>query len=217
MDKSTAYVHAKYLPLLRDFEQIHTYSWGSSCLAHLYRALCRASRYDTKEIDGPLNLLWSHSERTTAWLSKTVETFRHDIDYMQKGSNMPIILWHFEWRPYHKLIVPDELHPHLEVCDIVALLVSFECVEWHPADRVMRQFGYAQPPPRTARDIPLYQHCIVLRGVKLHDWTVLHGPWIEEWPTGDTVDCGISTPFRPEIFYRWWSTEIGTYAPMDIS
>ncbi|QHO30719.1 uncharacterized protein DS421_8g235610 [Arachis hypogaea] len=93
-DKSTAYAHAKYLPLLRDFERIHTYSWGSACLAHLYRALCRASRYDTKEMDGPLNLLfvwawermpclapvprqtlppaeipvakrWSHSERTT--------------------------------------------------------------------------------------------------------------------------------------------------------
>ncbi|XP_057740314.1 serine/threonine-protein phosphatase 7 long form homolog [Arachis stenosperma] len=92
---------------------IHTYSWGSACLAHLYRALCRASRYDTKEMDGPLNLLfvwawermpclapvprqtlppaeipvarrWSHSERTTAWLSKTVETFRHDIDYMEE-------------------------------------------------------------------------------------------------------------------------------------
>ncbi|XP_057739745.1 protein MAIN-LIKE 1-like [Arachis stenosperma] len=110
-DKSTAYAHAKYLPLLRDFERIHTYSWGSACLAHLYRALCRTSRYDTKEMDGPLNLLfiwawdqmscialvstqtlppaeipvamrWSHSERTTAWLSKTVAKFRHDIDYM---------------------------------------------------------------------------------------------------------------------------------------
>ncbi|RYR67069.1 hypothetical protein Ahy_A03g013311 [Arachis hypogaea] len=108
-DKSTAYAHAKYPPLLRDFERIHTYSWGSACLAHLYRTLCRASRYDTKEMDGPLNLLfvwawermpclapvprqtlppaeipvarrWSHSERTTAWSSKTVETFRHDID-----------------------------------------------------------------------------------------------------------------------------------------
>ncbi|RYQ86388.1 hypothetical protein Ahy_B10g106060 [Arachis hypogaea] len=199
-DKSTAYAHAKYLPLLRDFEQIHNYSWGSACLAHLYTALCRASRYDTKEMDGPLNLLfvwaweripclapvprqtlspaeipvarrWSHSERTTAWLSKTVETFRHDIDFMQE----------FEWRPYHGLIVPDELHPHLEVCDIVAPLLSFECVEWHPANQVMRQFGYAQPPPRAARDIPLDQHCVVLRGVQLHDWTVLHGPWIEEW------------------------------------
>ncbi|XP_025678928.1 serine/threonine-protein phosphatase 7 long form homolog [Arachis hypogaea] len=108
-DKSTAYAHAKYPPLLRDFERIHTYSWGSACLAHLYRTLCRASRYDTKEMDGPLNLLfvwawermpclapvprqtlppaeipvarrWSHSERTTAWSSKTVETFMHDID-----------------------------------------------------------------------------------------------------------------------------------------
>ncbi|QHO39648.1 uncharacterized protein DS421_4g131000 [Arachis hypogaea] len=199
-DKSTAYAHAKYLLLLRDFEYIYTYSWGSACLAHLYRALCRASRYDTKEMDGHLNLLfvwawermsclapvprqtlppaeipvgrrWSHSERTTAWLSKTVETFRHDIDYMQE----------FEWRPYHRLIVPDELYPHLEVCDIVAPLLSFECVEWHPADRVMRQYGYAQAPPRAARDIPVDQHCIVLRGVQQHDWTVLHGPWIEEW------------------------------------
>ncbi|RYR79213.1 hypothetical protein Ahy_A01g004040 isoform J [Arachis hypogaea] len=57
-DKSTAYAHAKYLPLLREFERIHTYSWGSACLAHLYRALYRASRYDTKEMDVPLNLLF---------------------------------------------------------------------------------------------------------------------------------------------------------------
>ncbi|XP_072087428.1 protein MAIN-LIKE 1-like [Arachis hypogaea] len=57
-DKSTAYAHAKYLPLLRDFEQIHTYSWGAACLVHLYRALCRTSRYDTKEMDGPLNQLF---------------------------------------------------------------------------------------------------------------------------------------------------------------
>ncbi|RYQ98929.1 hypothetical protein Ahy_B07g086759 isoform A [Arachis hypogaea] len=57
-DKSTAYVHAKYLPLLRDFEQIHTYSWGSACLAHLYRALSCASWFDTKEMDSSLNLLF---------------------------------------------------------------------------------------------------------------------------------------------------------------
>ncbi|RYR35282.1 hypothetical protein Ahy_A10g050432 [Arachis hypogaea] len=80
---------------------------------------------------------WSHSERSAAWLEKTVETFRNDIDYMQE----------FEWRPYEGIIVPVELHVHLDVCDIVAPLLSFECIEWHPADRVMRQFGFAQPPP----------------------------------------------------------------------
>ncbi|RYR43395.1 hypothetical protein Ahy_A08g039808 [Arachis hypogaea] len=107
----------------------------------------------------PIARRWSHLERTTAWLSKTVETFRHDIDYMQE----------FEWRLCDGSIGPDELHPHLEVYDIVVPLLSFECVEWHPADQVMRQ------------DIPLDQHCIVLRRVQLHDWTVLHGPWIAEW------------------------------------
>ncbi|KAL4374821.1 hypothetical protein AHAS_Ahas05G0220100 [Arachis hypogaea] len=173
---------------------------GSACLAHLYRALCHASRYDTKEMNGPLNLLfvwawermpclapvpkhtlppaeipvamrWSHSERTTSWLAKTVANFRHDIDYMEE----------FEWRPYEGMIIPGELHGYLDMCDTVAPLLSFECIEWHPAERVMRQFGFAQPPPLGARDIPLDQHCLALRRVQLHDWTVLHGPWIVEW------------------------------------
>nr|XP_025703869.1 serine/threonine-protein phosphatase 7 long form homolog [Arachis hypogaea] len=39
------------------------FSWGSACLAHLYRALCRATRVECKEIDGPLTLLL-----TWAWI-----------------------------------------------------------------------------------------------------------------------------------------------------
>ncbi|RYR09580.1 hypothetical protein Ahy_B05g077948 [Arachis hypogaea] len=114
---------------------------------------------------------WSHADRSTAWLEKTVVTFRVDIDYMQE----------FEWRPYQGMNIPVELHRHLDVCDIVAPLLSFECIEWHPADRVMRQFGFLQPPPRAPRDIPLEQHCMALRGVQLYDWTVLLGDWIVEW------------------------------------
>ncbi|XP_016205974.1 protein MAIN-LIKE 2-like [Arachis ipaensis] len=56
-DKTGAFVHWKFLPLLNDFVSIGQYSWGSACLAHLYRSLCRASRFDCKEIDGPLTLL----------------------------------------------------------------------------------------------------------------------------------------------------------------
>ncbi|KAL4356270.1 hypothetical protein AHAS_Ahas09G0069900 [Arachis hypogaea] len=182
---------------IRDIEPLDTKEsirryLGAACLAHLYRALCRASRYDTKELDGPLNLLFvwtwermpclapvprqtlppaeipvarSHSERTTAWLSKTVDTFKHDIDYVQE----------FEWRPYDGLIVPDELHPHLEA----------------------------------ARDIPLDQHCIVLRGVQLHDWTVLHGPWIAEWANRRHSRLRDLHPlptrdFFPTVEYRNW-------------
>ncbi|XP_057755075.1 serine/threonine-protein phosphatase 7 long form homolog [Arachis stenosperma] len=58
-DKSGAGVHWKFLPLLRNFGGIIQFSWGSACLAHLYRSLCRATRVDCKEMDGPLTLLVS--------------------------------------------------------------------------------------------------------------------------------------------------------------
>ncbi|QHO08968.1 uncharacterized protein DS421_14g477240 [Arachis hypogaea] len=38
-------------------DAIHKFSWGSACLAHMYRSLCRTSRYDCKDIDGPISLL----------------------------------------------------------------------------------------------------------------------------------------------------------------
>ncbi|QHN77050.1 uncharacterized protein DS421_19g649300 [Arachis hypogaea] len=56
-DKYGISVHWKYLPLLRDFSRIQKFSWGSACLAHMYQSLCRASRYDCKDIDGPMSLL----------------------------------------------------------------------------------------------------------------------------------------------------------------
>ncbi|QHO33888.1 uncharacterized protein DS421_9g262240 [Arachis hypogaea] len=57
-DKSTTSLNSKFLPLLRDFDRISSYSWGEACLAHLYRSLCRTSRYRCKEMDGPLILLF---------------------------------------------------------------------------------------------------------------------------------------------------------------
>ncbi|RYQ99177.1 hypothetical protein Ahy_B07g087065 [Arachis hypogaea] len=41
VDKFGAAVHWKFLPLFRNFPGIVQFSWGSTCLAHLYRALCR--------------------------------------------------------------------------------------------------------------------------------------------------------------------------------
>eukprot|EP00261_Vitis_vinifera_P018241 XP_010648236.1 PREDICTED: serine/threonine-protein phosphatase 7 long form homolog [Vitis vinifera] len=55
--KSSDKVHLMFLPLLEDFEVAGRYSWGSACLAWLYRQLCRASHIDTHDISGPLILL----------------------------------------------------------------------------------------------------------------------------------------------------------------
>ncbi|XP_057740573.1 serine/threonine-protein phosphatase 7 long form homolog [Arachis stenosperma] len=62
-DKSGIGVHWKFLPLLRNFTGIIQFSWELACLAHLYRALCRATRVDSTEIDGLLTLLL-----TWAWI-----------------------------------------------------------------------------------------------------------------------------------------------------
>ncbi|RYQ79439.1 hypothetical protein Ahy_Scaffold6g108184 isoform A [Arachis hypogaea] len=72
----------------------------------------------------PIAMRWSHSYQSKAWLSKTVVIFKQEIDYMDE----------FVWQSYEGLDIPDELHGHLEVCDIIAPLLSFECVEWHPAN-----------------------------------------------------------------------------------
>ena len=56
-DKSNNRVHLMFLPLLQDFGVTGTYSWGSACLAWLYREMCRASRIDAHDVSGPLILL----------------------------------------------------------------------------------------------------------------------------------------------------------------
>lgn len=56
-DKSQNRVPLMFLPLLEHIDQIGKYSWGSACLARLYRELCRASKQNAKDIAGPLVLL----------------------------------------------------------------------------------------------------------------------------------------------------------------
>ncbi|KAE9609945.1 putative protein-serine/threonine phosphatase [Lupinus albus] len=58
-DKSNNRVHLMYLPLLRDLTRVHRYSWGSACLANLYREMCRATKPNAKAMGGCLTLLQS--------------------------------------------------------------------------------------------------------------------------------------------------------------
>ncbi|RYR65768.1 hypothetical protein Ahy_A03g011693 [Arachis hypogaea] len=132
---------------------------GLTCLAHLYMALCRASRYDCKEIDGPLTLLlgwtwirlpylaplprkprsfplanrwcnWEHGDRHYRYL--TLVHFRKALDDLQEG--------HFVWVAYAvDRVDPDIISPDIymhSVCWSSTMpLVSFECIEWHAIDR----------------------------------------------------------------------------------
>ena len=57
VDKLKNMVHLMFLSLLKDFGVIGTYSWGSACLAWLYREMCRASHIDAHDVLGPLIFL----------------------------------------------------------------------------------------------------------------------------------------------------------------
>ncbi|QHO22634.1 uncharacterized protein DS421_12g356920 [Arachis hypogaea] len=76
-DKSRSAVHWKFLPLLRDFSRIHKISWGSTSLAYLYRVLCRATRFDYKEIDGLLTLLYIWAWIYMLFLAPIPSALRH--------------------------------------------------------------------------------------------------------------------------------------------
>ena len=58
-DKSGNRVHLMYLNLLRDLNNTKKYSWGSACLANLYRELCRVSSEVGKSMGGCVLLLQS--------------------------------------------------------------------------------------------------------------------------------------------------------------
>ncbi|XP_075636544.1 serine/threonine-protein phosphatase 7 long form homolog [Castanea sativa] len=56
-DKSSDRVHTMWLQMLRDLHNPPRYSWGSACLAWLYRELCRATDKKASQIGGALILV----------------------------------------------------------------------------------------------------------------------------------------------------------------
>ena len=56
-DKSGDRVHTMWLQMLRDLRNPPQYSWGSACLAWLYRELCRATDRGASQIGGALLLV----------------------------------------------------------------------------------------------------------------------------------------------------------------
>ncbi|XP_025652135.1 serine/threonine-protein phosphatase 7 long form homolog [Arachis hypogaea] len=170
-------------------QSIGHYSWGSACLAHLYRGLCRASRYNCKEIDGPITLLlgwawirlpylsplprephsfplanrwrnWERGDRRYRYLN--LAHFRKAFDELQEGQ--------FMWVAYavdhvDPNIIPPEIYMQSVVWSATVPLVSFECIEWHATDRYRRQFGLVQGEPQQEQNLEK-AHGEVLTGPK---------------------------------------------------
>ncbi|XP_029153346.2 protein MAIN-LIKE 1-like [Arachis hypogaea] len=199
-DKSGAGVHWKFLPLLRNFGQIIQFSWGSACLAHLYRSLCRATRVDCKEMDGPLTLLvswawirlpflapipgnprvfpianrWHNWDRQNyAYRYKTLAHYRRLLDDLEEGQAYGIGYIDPD-------VIPLAIRHNSVVWSTTVPLISFECIEWHATDKVRRQFGLTQGVPSEVQDLGA-SHGEVLTGPKNQDWTNTHSRWVMQW------------------------------------
>ncbi|QHN98828.1 uncharacterized protein DS421_13g392800 [Arachis hypogaea] len=230
-DKSGASVHWKFLPLLSDFASIGQYSWGSACLAHLYRSLCRASHFDCKEIDGPLTLLlcwawmrlpylapvpreprsfllanrwrnWERGDRVYKYLK--LAHFRKALDELQEGQ--------FLWVAYYSDrvdpdIIPADIYMHSVIWSATVPLVSFECIEWHATDRFRRQFGFVQGVPHQKRNLDR-AHGEVLTGPKNLNWATAttHSFWVMQWTNryNHVLTEEPMTPQQPLDTYMYW-------------
>ncbi|QHO02433.1 uncharacterized protein DS421_13g423760 [Arachis hypogaea] len=93
------------------------------------RSLCRASRYNCKEMDDPLDLLFAWAWERMRWLAPIL---RHQLAPaeipMESSSTAPKMVRYdsasirhaidfMEERSYVGIIIPADLHAHIDVCD----------------------------------------------------------------------------------------------------
>ncbi|KAF1873038.1 hypothetical protein Lal_00016157 [Lupinus albus] len=197
-DTSGSRVHLMYLLLLEDLSETYQYSWGSAVLACLYRGLCRAALISRQiEIGGCLLLLqsWAYDRipmlaprlnvPTTNLFPLVRRWSQHLITTNIPGHATNIIrsmldrlrVDQFVWTPYQNIDfmgqIPDMARSRVP-------LICFALVEWHAADRVMRQFGLQQPIPQDPINLQK-QHKMDLRGKNDYNWQQKHDQWIQIW------------------------------------
>ncbi|RYR33276.1 hypothetical protein Ahy_A10g047841 [Arachis hypogaea] len=229
-DKFVAEVHWKFLPLLRNFDVIIQFSRGSACLTHLYRALCRATRVDCREIDGPLTLLltwawirlpflapipgnprlfpianrWRNWERADRpYRFRSLAHFRRALDDLQEGQAYAIGCIDPD-------VIPFDIRQHSIIWSATVPLISFECIEWYESDRLRRQFGFTQGIPYQERDLG-EAHGEVLIGPKNEDWSGTHSFWVIHWTNWYShvlFEHVVPSQHPLDIYMHWYR---GTY------
>ena len=89
----------------------------------------------------------------------------------------------FVWEPYTpnvmSVLPPICLVGSVAWCAVVPL-ISFQVIEWHQPDRMLRQFGMQQPIPR-APSQPFNLHGITLKGKYEENWGQVLAPMINQW------------------------------------
>ncbi|KAF1894958.1 hypothetical protein Lal_00022453 [Lupinus albus] len=173
--------------------------WGSAVLACLYRGLCHAALISRQIENGGCLLLlqsWAYDripmlaprlnvpttnlfQLVRRWSQHLLTTniSGHAINIIRSMLDRLRIDQIFVWTPYQNIDfmgqIPDMARSRMS-------LICFEIVEWHAADRVMRQFGLQQSIPQDPINLQK-QHKMDLRGKNDYKWQQKHDQWIQIW------------------------------------
>ncbi|RYR47632.1 hypothetical protein Ahy_A07g033578 [Arachis hypogaea] len=201
-DKSTVSLNSKFLPLLRDFHRISGYSWGAASLAHLYRSLCCASRYNCKEMDGPLILLFclgvgAYAVPGTYTLRSNRRCWYSTSAMKNSFSNRPL-------GNYCAVYMTTIYGSGDSRCP----RSPFGSVLYPVASSVIRL------PPGPAFDLG-HDHCKQLTGVQNHDWGQIYIQWVNRWIVDryNTLQVGEEIiDFHPlPVYYDWYTQQYGIH------
>ncbi|XP_030949427.1 serine/threonine-protein phosphatase 7 long form homolog [Quercus lobata] len=233
MDKSGDRVHLMWVQQLENLHNPRRYSWGSACLAWLYRELCRASE-DTSQIGGCLLLLQYWAWARFPYLCPTVERgppvgaygppVRGPLSlkwlWVPNKKNRPAHIFRDRYRKQLASMLPDQVvwqpyEAHFDdlppwcvagraVWTATVPLVCFHLVEKHTPNRVVRQFGMIQEIPR-AVNTDRVLHGIDLRGKIGVNWMQKHAVHILEWGNRFDRCCEVVLgDMPPEHEYHDW-------------
>ncbi|XP_042048979.1 protein MAIN-LIKE 2-like [Salvia splendens] len=129
-----------WLNAFEDPDEVQNISWGSAALSYLYHYLCETSMDKSKELGGPMMLLWKGTTQIGNAPRYSVEHYRDQIS--------PVRPDQFLWTPYAHCILTDYCSDvnGCSLCD--TYLVCWAYVEAHEAGRVRRQFNRYQDIPQ---------------------------------------------------------------------
>ncbi|XP_050259800.1 serine/threonine-protein phosphatase 7 long form homolog [Quercus robur] len=209
MDKSGDRVHLMFLEFMHNLRDPRQYSWGSGCLAWLYRELCRASEKGASQIGGACTLVqywawvrlpflcpriepppgcdygpWPYAPLAFKWVRVRSPKSRPGGTALIRYREQLVTMQpdQIVWQPYEADFghLPEFCVAGRDTWTARVPLLCFCIVERHYPDRVLRQFGLAQQQP----DDVFYEdrlHKIDLRGKVEKNWREEHGPYIISW------------------------------------
>ncbi|KAE8733770.1 UDP-galactose/UDP-glucose transporter 5B [Hibiscus syriacus] len=118
-------------------------------------------------VDFPLAGRWRHKIEGTGLVHNNIKEFRLKIDIKAKKE--------FNWRPYMNgeilVLIPHDILDGCQYWCAVTPLINFAFVEIQFGDRVLRQFHFHQPIPRSPWDHDLLQ---ILDGRRQVNWVETH-------------------------------------------